>query len=128
MSLSIGARPWCDVSAAVSKAQPAFAWRARERFTALAVYGEEAQHTRVRRARRAALVVIASCMAEGHSTGDKPHSIGARPCCDVLAAASNTQPTFAWHARERATALAVSRYEAHHARLRRARAMLLRWQ
>ena len=43
--------------------------------------------------------------------------------CDVPAAASNTQKVFAWRARERATALAVYRKEAQHARLRRARAV-----
>ena len=48
--LSIGARPWCDVPAAVSNAQPAFVWRSRERATALAVYQEEAQHAYLRRA------------------------------------------------------------------------------
>ena len=49
--LSIGARPWCVVPAAVSKAKPAFAWRLRERAAALAIYQEEAQDARLRRAR-----------------------------------------------------------------------------
>ena len=78
------------------------------------------------RARGAALVVVALCMIQGHCTSEKPLSVGARPCCDVPAAASSTQQTFARGARERATALAVSRDEAQHARLRRARPVL-RW-
>ena len=49
--LSIGARPWCDVPAAVSNAQPAFVWRSRERATAVAVSLKEARHARPRRAR-----------------------------------------------------------------------------
>ena len=49
--LSFGARPCCDVLAATPHTQPAFEWRARERATALAVYGEEAQHACLRRAR-----------------------------------------------------------------------------
>ena len=64
------------------------------------------------RARGAALVVVALCTIQGHRTGERPLSSGARLSCDVLAAASNTQHAFAWRARKRATALAVSREDA----------------
>ena len=79
-----------------------------------------------RSARRAALVVIAPCSMEDHCTGERPISIDVKPWCAVPAAASNTQPAFAWRARERTTALAVSREEAQYGCLRHARAML-RW-
>ena len=41
------------------------------------------------RARRAALVVVALRTVQGHRTGERPLSSGARPCCEVPAAASN---------------------------------------
>ena len=68
---------------------------ARERATALALSREEAQHASLRRARRAALVVVGPCSIEGHCTSERPLFFGARPCCDVPAAASNTQPVCA---------------------------------
>ena len=49
--LSSDTRPCCDVPAVASNTQKAFAWRARERATALAVYQEEARHACLRRAR-----------------------------------------------------------------------------
>ena len=75
------------------------------------------------RARRAALVVVASCTIQGHRTGERPLSSGAKPCCDMPAVASITQQAFAWRARERAIALAVYQEEAQHACLRCARAV-----
>ena len=75
------------------------------------------------RARHAALVVVGPYYFQGHYTGETSLSIGARPCCDVPAPASKTQPTFSWRERKRATALALSREEAQHARLRSARAV-----
>ena len=121
--LSIGARPCYDVSAAISNAQPAFAWRSRKSATALAVSREEARHARLRRACRAAPVVVTSRTIQGHCTGERPLSIVARPWCDVPAAVPNAKPAFAWRARERVTALAVYQEEAQHVRLRRARAV-----
>ena len=50
-SLSVGAKPCCDVPATASKEQLAFAWRACTRATAPAVYREEAQPACLRRAR-----------------------------------------------------------------------------
>ena len=75
------------------------------------------------RARGAALVVVALRTIQGHRNGERPLSFGARPCCDVPAVASHTQPAFEWRARERATALTVYGEEAQHACLRRARAV-----
>ena len=49
--LTFSARPCCDVSAAASNTKPAFAWSARERATALAIYQEKAQRAHLRRAR-----------------------------------------------------------------------------
>ena len=60
------------------------------------------------RARCAALVVVGAYSMKGHCTGERPLSFGASPWCDVSAAASNSQPAFAWRALERATALAIS--------------------
>ena len=68
-------------------------------------------------------VLVAACNVKGHCNGERPLSIGARPCCDVPAAASEAQPAFAWSARERATALAAYQEEAQHACARRARAV-----
>ena len=59
-------------------------------------------------ARRAALGVVAPCTIKRYCTSKRPLSLGARPWCDVPAAASNTQPAFAWQTRGRVTALAVS--------------------
>ena len=62
---------------------------------ALAVSGEEAQHSSLLRARRAALVVVGLGSIEGRRVGGKPLSFGARPWCDVPAAASNAKPAAA---------------------------------
>ena len=71
----------------------------------------------------AALVVIGSCTMKGHCTGEKPLSFGARPWCGVPAAASTLRSRTLRGTRGRAIALAVSRQEAQHARLPRARAV-----
>ena len=68
------------------------------------------------RARHATLVVVDFYPTQDHCIGERPLSIGARPCRDVPAAVWNTQPAFAWRTRERATALDVSQDEAQHAR------------
>ena len=54
--------------------------------------------------RGAGLVVVGPYPIQGHCTGERPLSFGARPCCNVPAAASNAKPIFAWSARERVTA------------------------
>ena len=56
---------------------------------------------------------------EGYCTGEKPLFLGARPCSDVPAAASALRSRLLRCARGRATALAVCRVEAQHARVRR---------
>jgi hypothetical protein len=53
------------------------------------------------RACRAALALMTSCTSQGHSTGERPLCFGARPWCDVPAAASQNQLVLAWHARAR---------------------------
>ena len=75
------------------------------------------------RARGVVLIIVVWNPIQDHCTGKTSLSFGAAPCCDVLAAASNTQPAFAWHAHESATALASYQEEAQHACLRRARAV-----
>ena len=56
----------------------------------LAVSGEEAQHSRMLlRAHLTALPVVGPSLIGGRLTGERPHSFGARPWCDVLAAASS---------------------------------------
>ena len=75
---------------------------ARGRATALArSWRGGAPRALAARARRAARVVVVPCVTEGHGTGKRPLSFGARLRCDVTAAASNAQPTFAWRARVR---------------------------
>ena len=59
---------------------------------------------------------------EGHCTGGRPLSFGARPWCDVRAVTSNAQPAFAWHARKRHCAGCLSG-GGKHASLPRARAV-----
>ena len=56
--LSFGARPWCDVRAVTSNAQPAFAWHANERHCAGCLSGGGETRELAARARRAALAVI----------------------------------------------------------------------
>ena len=61
----------------------------RERANALTISQEEAQHASLLlRARRAGLVAVVPCTTNGHCTSRKPLSFGARPWCDVPAAAS----------------------------------------
>ena len=58
----------------------------------LAISGEEAHHASwLLRARRAALVVVGMYAVEGRCTGERPLSFGARPWCDLPAAASNSK-------------------------------------
>ena len=52
-------------------------------------------------ARRAGLVVVIPCTTKGHCTGERPLSFGARPWCEVPAAASQNQPAWLTHARAR---------------------------
>ena len=68
------------------------------------------------------MAVVGLCYMQGHCTGERPLSFGARPWCDVPAAVSKVQPAFAWHARVCVTAMDVSREEAPHASFLRARA------
>ena len=72
--------------------------------------------------RRAGRVVVGPRSIEGHCTGGKPLSFGARPWNDVPAAASTLRSRLSRDARARATALAVSREEAQHARFPRGHA------
>ena len=90
--LSFGARPWCDVPAAASNAKPAPRVARRRRAGARCLWGGDAALELAVRARRAALVVVGSCLIERHCTGERPLSFGARPWCDVPAAASNAKP------------------------------------
>ena len=46
---------------------------------------------------------------EGHCTGGWPLSFGARPWCDVRAATSDAQPSFAWNAHKRHSGGCLSR-------------------
>ena len=82
------------------------------------------QHARLRRTRAALRCLWSACVPRKATPPAGGLLFGARPCCDVSAAASNTQPAFAWPTGGRATALAISPDEAQHARLRRACAAL----
>ena len=122
-ALSLGARPCSDVPAAASNEQLTCAC-AQEKapLRALSLSGGGAARALAACARRAALVGVGPCPMEAHCASETALSLGARPCSDVPAAASNEQPAFACaHTRKR-HARALSREEAQHARLRRARA------
>ena len=99
-ALSIGARPWCDVRAVTSNAQPAFAWHANERHCAGYLSGGGKIHELAARVRRAALGAKDLRTIEGRCTGKKSLSFCARPWCDVRAVTSNAQPAFPLHANE----------------------------
>ena len=99
--LSLSAPPWYDVPAAASNTQPTFASHMRTRRCAGCLSGGGAARELAARARRAVMAVVGLCCMQGHCTGERPLSFGARPWCDVPAAASNAQPAFAWHARAR---------------------------
>ena len=99
---SFGSRPRYDMSTAASYLRSRLSRDARGRATALArSWRGGAPRALAARARRAARVVVVPCVTEGHGTGKRPLSFGARLRCDVTAAASNAQPTFAWRARVR---------------------------
>ena len=106
--LSLSARSWCDVPAARSNAQPTFASHMRTRHCAGCLSGVGAAHELAARARRAVLVVVGARRMQGHCVGNRPFYFSARPWCDVPAAASHAQATFAWHARARARAVALA--------------------
>ena len=89
------ARSRCDVPAAASNAQPAFAWHDSERHCAVYHSGGDQARKLVAGARLGALVAIGSSTAEEYCTGRRPLSFGARPWCDVPAMASNAQPALA---------------------------------
>ena len=109
-----GARPWCDVPAAASNAKPAPRVPRGAGTPALAVSREEAQHS----ACAARAPCCAGCgrhMPRKGTAGERPLSFGARPWCDVPAAASNAKP--APRVIASAPALAVSGEEAQHSSL-----------
>ena len=77
------------------------------------------------RARRAALVVV-GLPYKGRCDGERPLSFGARPWCDVPAAASNFKPAPRGLRGAGAAALAVSGEETQHSSLLRVR-VVPRW-
>ena len=91
-----------------SNPQSAFAWHARERHCAACPSGGGVARELAARARRKALVLIGSRTIEGHCAGERPLSFIARPWCDVLDVAFNSQSAFAWHTRERHCAACLS--------------------
>ena len=67
----------------------------RKRATARSLSGGGAPRALAACPRRAALVGVSSCPMKAHCTSDTALSVGARPCSNVPAAASNEQPAFA---------------------------------
>ena len=56
------------------------------------------------------LVRVSPCPKEAHCTSETALSLGARPCSNVLAAASNEEPAVAWeHTRTRHRVLSLGR-------------------
>ena len=92
---------------------------------ARAISGECAAHALATCVRPAALVRVGPYFIEAHCASGTAVSLGARPCSDVRAPASNERVTCACaqvNAAQTARALSFSREEAQHAHLRRARA------
>ena len=87
----------CDVPAVATQNRPAFAWHARARHFARCFSGEGAALELAVRAHRAALAVVVPRIRQGHCTGERSRSFGARPWCDVPVVATQNQPAFAWH-------------------------------
>ena len=106
--LCFGARPWCDMPATASKNQLAFAWHACARHCARCLLGEGAARELAAHAQRAATIVVEIRTRQGHYSDERPLSFGTRPWCDMPAAASNNQPSFACHARVRHCARCLS--------------------
>ena len=113
------ARPWCDVSAAASNPQPAFAWHVRARHFAACLSGGGGARELAARARRAAPVAIDSGTAKGTVAAE-----GLFPSLQDRGATCQLWPPI--YSRllsgtcARATALAVSPEAAQHAGLLRA--------
>ena len=108
--------------AAACNAKPAAAaCEASVRAPALAVSEEEAQHSRMLRARHAALVVVDVGPRSRCCTDRRRFSFGTRLWCDVPAAASNAKPAAACEASARVPALAVSGKQAQHCSVLRLR-------
>ena len=115
MLLSSGAKPWCDVPAAASNSQASAAWLARRRRGgARCLWGGDAALELASHARGAAMVVVGPYPAKRRCDGETAPSLGARPWCDVPAAASNFKPAPRDSRDAGASALSVSGKEAQH--------------
>ena len=88
------------------------------------IWGGGAAHALAARSRHAAPVGVDPCTVRGHCSSERPLSYGAWPCADVPTATFNAKqaPRLAW--RRRHCALSLSREEAQHACLPRAREAL----
>ena len=109
--LSYDARPCFDAPAAASNAKHALRLAWRRRHCAISLSRKEDQHARFRRARAALRgVLFGPCFIQGHFTSERPLFFGARPCSDVLAAASNAKHALrlAWRKRHCALSLSLS--------------------
>ena len=89
--LSIGTRLWCDVPSAASDVKPAPRVSRDAGVPALAVSGEDAQHSRLLRARCDVLAAIDIGTVKARCTGGRLLSFGTQPYCDVPATASKKQ-------------------------------------
>ena len=97
-------QPWPPASSRRSRE------RTRERATARSLSGRSAPRALAACTRRAALVGVVSCPMEAHCASESTLSLGARPCSDVPAVASNEQPAFACaHTRTRQRTLSLGR-------------------
>ena len=86
--------------AAGTDSQTAFAWHALKRHCAGCLSGKGGSHELAARSRCAALVVNHLRLMKEHCTGESPLSFGVIPSCDMPAAGSDEQPSFAWHRRQ----------------------------
>ena len=128
--LSFGARPWCDVRAVASNAQPAFAWHANEAPLRWLSLG------RWRNKRKLAARVLAVerwlrspyAITEGHLHRRRGlSSLDARLWCDVRAVTSNTHSRLLRGRREQAPLRWLFPGRWRHTRACRAHAAVPRW-
>ena len=81
---SISACPWCDVPAAVSNAKPAPLVTRRTRAPSPAVFGEEAQHSKLRCVRAGPrLLRSPQTQQQKNSAGERPLFLRVRLWCNV---------------------------------------------
>ena len=114
------------MSATASNAKPALRVSRGAGASVLAVIWEKTQHSSFLYLRAVLMVGVGPHPAKGRCAGETSLPFGARPFCDVPAAASNFKPAPRGSCGAGAAALAVSGEETQHSSLLRVR-VVPRW-